>query len=86
MMPPATPPHRRHPHANSGYPAASSPIQRSQSPPAPVVMPGPLAYASTPARPYTPVPPPSLVAFSPYSAMASAFSPGTWRARAGGQR
>ncbi len=97
MLPPATPPHRPpkpHPHANSGYPAASanaSPRLLPTSPPyhhhqpATVVMPGPLAYASTPARPYTPVPPPELVVFSPYpppqqryysSPTSSAFSAG----------
>lgn len=88
--PPTTPPRPRPPHANNGYPAASSNASSPRSPyqhhhhqqqPG-LVMPGPLAYASHPGRPYTPVPPPQLMAFSPYPppaqhhGVASAFTAG----------
>ena len=94
MIPPTTPPRRPPTTANNGYPAASanasprSPYQHQHQHQQPaLVMPGPLAYASHPGRPYTPVPPPDLMAFSPYPQhhvgggsppLASAFTPGTY--------
>lgn len=63
----------------SSYPSSpgptttfGSPVYYQQS--EVVVAPGPLAYASTPARPFTPVPPASLLSSSPYPGTPTPFS------------